>query len=145
MTDLEIKNAKPADKNYFLTDIKGLRILIHKSGFKYWQFRYSYQKQRKIITIGSYPQISLLQARKKALGYQELIANNKDPQFIKRQEQINSEVDTEAQVHKIYEKWLGIQSKKTKKGHLKEPRGFLKCFCFRIFQNTIKIKILSPL
>ncbi|MDO7252564.1 integrase arm-type DNA-binding domain-containing protein [Helicobacter cappadocius] len=45
MTDIEIKNAKPKDKDYSLTDIKGLRILIHRTGHKYWQFRYSYQKQ----------------------------------------------------------------------------------------------------
>lgn len=138
MTEFEIKNAKPADKNYFLTDIKGLRILIHKSGFKYWQFRYSYQKQRKIITIGSYPQISLLQARKKALEFQELIANNKDPQFIKRKEQISSEIDIEAQVHKIYEKWFVMQSKKHKEGTLKRTKRFFEMYFFPYFSKYDK-------
>lgn len=146
MTELEIKNAKPADKNYFLTDIKGLRILIHKLGFKYWQFRYSYQKQRKIIAIGPYPQISLLQARKKALEYQELLTDGKDPQTIKKQTQIESIVDVEGQVHKIYEKWLLIQSKKNKEGTLKRAKRFFEVYFLPYFsKNDRNEEIISSL
>ncbi|PAF51925.1 integrase arm-type DNA-binding domain-containing protein, partial [Helicobacter sp. 13S00477-4] len=130
MTELEIKNAKAKEKNYFLSDINGLRLLIRTSGKKIFEFRYTYQKQRKITTIGHYPHTTLLQARKKALEYQELLANNKDPQAIKKEEAIALIADIEGQVHKIYEKWFDLQEQR--KLHIRTIQR-IKSFIENIF------------
>lgn len=124
MTELEIKKAKSKQKNYFLTDSNGLRLLIRSNGSKVFQFRYTYLKQRKVITIGSYPQISLLQARKKTLEYKEYLANRKDPQAIKKEEVIALIRDADGQVHKIYEKWFEVYSKKVKARTMQRVHSF---------------------
>jgi hypothetical protein len=61
LTELKCKNAKAADKDYPLPDEKGLRLLVRKTGSKTWQLRYRRPTDNKadIVTIGSYPEISL--------------------------------------------------------------------------------------
>ena len=40
LTDIIIKNAKAKDKQYKLTDERGLRLVVHPNGSKYWQMKY---------------------------------------------------------------------------------------------------------
>lgn len=40
LTETEIRNAKPRDKDYKLYDDGGLRLLVRKSGTKVWQYPY---------------------------------------------------------------------------------------------------------
>lgn len=67
LSDLKIKAAKPKDKAYKLTDEKGMYLLIHPNGGKYWRLDYRYadnnKTKRKTLAIGVYPKISLKKAR----------------------------------------------------------------------------------
>lgn len=133
MTDMEIKNAKPKSKPYFLSDSEGLRLLVSTNGSKIFQFRYTYLKQRKIATIGTYPLTSLLQARKKTLEFKELLLNQKDPQRIAREEKYGPD-SPEFQIHKIYERWYELYCKKIKDSTAKRiysffENRFLPYFC----------------
>ncbi|WP_288128815.1 Arm DNA-binding domain-containing protein, partial [Thiomonas sp.] len=40
LTDTAIRNAKSAERQYKLGDEKGLFLLIHPNGSKYWRLRY---------------------------------------------------------------------------------------------------------
>lgn len=65
LTDREIKQAKPKEKMYRLPDGAGLAIKVLTSGSKSWEYRYVNPETLKYDTmiIGSYPEISLAQAR----------------------------------------------------------------------------------
>jgi integrase len=63
LTDLAIKKAVFKDGPYRLTDSKGLTLLIHPNGSKYWQFRYRFADKGKLLALGVYPEISLAEAR----------------------------------------------------------------------------------
>lgn len=63
LTDRQIKNAKPADKAYKLTDGSGLYLQVTPAGGKLWRFDYAIANKRKTLSIGKYPLISLLEAR----------------------------------------------------------------------------------
>ncbi len=78
LTDTKIKNAKPKDKNYKLHDGKGLFIIISKSGGKWWRFKYKFPKD-KVISLGTYPEVGLKEARDKRDEYRKLVANGIDP------------------------------------------------------------------
>ena len=43
LTDTAIRNAKPTDKPYALTDERGLSIQIQPSGGKWWRFRFRFR------------------------------------------------------------------------------------------------------
>jgi hypothetical protein len=57
--------AKPKDKQYKLTDGDGLFLLVHPNGGRYWRFKYRFNGQDKYMTFGTYPEVSLGDAREK--------------------------------------------------------------------------------
>lgn len=63
LTDNQIKNAKPLDKDYTLSDGRGLMLLVKNNGSKLWRLRYTINCKRAHISLGSYPDTSLARAR----------------------------------------------------------------------------------
>jgi hypothetical protein len=66
LSDTTIKNAKPLpDKSYKLPDEKGMYLLVHKNGSKYFRLDYRFTNKRKTLALGIYPDTTLKQAREK--------------------------------------------------------------------------------
>jgi integrase len=65
LSDLEIKNSKPKEKQYKLYDGDGLSIIIFPNGKKKWRYDYTFNKKRNSISLGGYPELSLAAVRKK--------------------------------------------------------------------------------
>ena len=49
LTELEIRNARPKDKSYKLSDGRGLVLLVNPDGSRYWRLRYHHQGREKLI------------------------------------------------------------------------------------------------
>ena len=65
LSKLQIDHAKPRNKPYRLSDGFGLHLLVKPNGSKLWQIRYRFQKKEKIVSLGKYPDVSILAARRK--------------------------------------------------------------------------------
>lgn len=65
LSDMQVRKAAAKDKDYKLTDEKGMYLLVAKTGSKYWRLNYSYGQKRKTLAIGVYPEVSLKEAREK--------------------------------------------------------------------------------
>ena len=52
LTATAVKKAKPRDKQYKLTDSRGMYLLILPSGGKYWRYDYTYNNKRKTLALG---------------------------------------------------------------------------------------------
>jgi len=76
LTDIQLRNAKPAVKDYSITDGQGLSIQITKSGGKWWRFRYRFIGKPKLMSFGTYPEVSLADARDRRVS--RILCN---PQF----------------------------------------------------------------
>ncbi len=79
LTNIKIKNSKAKDKDYKLSDGRGLYLLISKGGGKHWKLKYTFENKEQKLSIGSYPDISLVQAREKRELYKSQIANGINP------------------------------------------------------------------
>ena len=57
LTDKQISNAKPQNKEYTLFDGNGLRLRVKTNGTKTWLFNYTrpHSGKRANMTFGSYP------------------------------------------------------------------------------------------
>lgn len=62
LTDLEVRQSKPRDKDYKLSDAKGLYLLVKTSGTKYLRLKYRFLGKEKLLSIGSYPGVKLSKA-----------------------------------------------------------------------------------
>jgi integrase len=92
LTNTEVKQAKPKDKDYTLLDGEGLQLRVKTSGTKSWLFNYYHPitKKRKNLSLGQYPALTLAEARKQRASSKELLTNNIDPKEY-RDDQLSDE------------------------------------------------------
>lgn len=88
LTEVKVRNAKPAEKPVKLTDGGGIHLLIQPSGSKYWRLQYRYAGKQKMLALGVYPEISLATARLRRDEARKLIANNIDPSEKRKSEKV---------------------------------------------------------
>lgn len=88
LTNTEVKAAKAIDKELSLHDGGGLLLFVKPSGTKTWRFRYYHPqtKKRTTLTFGSYPAISLADARQMREAAKALLEKSIDPQFHQQQQ-----------------------------------------------------------
>jgi hypothetical protein len=67
LNDKQIQNSKPKDKTYYLMDAKGLYLIIAPKGGKWWRFKYTFENKSQTLSLGTYPIVSLVEAREMAL------------------------------------------------------------------------------
>ena len=81
LSDRQLKAVKPKDKDYVLTDGDGLQLRVRVNRSMQWNFNYRHPvtKNRINMALGSYPEVSLAQARKKTVEARELLAQGIDP------------------------------------------------------------------
>lgn len=65
LTQVAITAAKPKAKPYKLSDTAGLSLLIGTGGSKLWRFRYCFGGKEKMLSLGSFPDVTLAHARAK--------------------------------------------------------------------------------
>ncbi|MBD2798467.1 integrase arm-type DNA-binding domain-containing protein, partial [Xenorhabdus sp. 18] len=88
LTDLVIKRAKPKEKAYTLADGNGLSLLIDTNGSKGWRYRYQFAGKTKMISLGTYPVVTLTEARTKRDEARKLVANGINPSEVRKAEKI---------------------------------------------------------
>lgn len=95
LTDIAIRNAKAKDKPYKLGDSLGLFLLVQPSGGKLWRFKYRVDGKEKKLGFGTYPDISLSEARRRRDDARELVAAGKDPSREKQREKTRARLDAD--------------------------------------------------
>lgn len=123
LTDTAIKAAKPQEKPYKLYDGAGLHLLVTPAGGRWWRFRYRFRNREKLISLGTYPERSLADARKALAKARTQVANGVDPSAVRRAEKAAHRNDFKS----IAEDWLKLQEKRLNAGTLARIRaGFVK-------------------
>jgi len=79
LTNLKVQKAKPQARQYKLADERGMYLLIHPKGGKYWRLDYRFEGRRKTLAIGTHPETSLKEARKKRDRARSDIEDGIDP------------------------------------------------------------------
>ncbi|RJQ76185.1 MAG: DUF4102 domain-containing protein [Desulfobacteraceae bacterium] len=79
LTDTKVRNAKPKEKQYKLFDTDGLYLLVSPAGGKWWRFKYRLGGKEKLISFGTYPEVTLADARDKRTDARRLVARGIDP------------------------------------------------------------------
>ncbi len=84
LTDTAIRNAKPKEKPYKLADGGGLHVLVTREGSKLWRLKYRVGGIEKLLSFGKYPQVTLQEAREKALEAKRDLRTGIDPSHAKK-------------------------------------------------------------
>jgi integrase len=106
---VDVRDAKPRDKDFKLTDGAGLYLLVKKNGTKCWRLAYRYLGKQKTLSMGTYPAISLAQARDERHKAKKLMAEGKDPgreKQVKKDEEKRTVANT---FTGLAEEWFKLQ------------------------------------
>lgn len=79
LSEMEIKKAKPKEKQYKLFDGDGLFLLVFPNGLKRWRLNYSFNKKTNTLAVGNYPDMSLKEARDKRVEIRRGIKEGINP------------------------------------------------------------------
>ena len=63
LTDTGIRNVKPDDKPFKMSDEKGMFLYVASTGGKLWRLKYRFDGKEKLLSLGAYPDVSLKDAR----------------------------------------------------------------------------------
>lgn len=116
LTDIKVKTAKSADKDYKLSDGKGLFLLVKKSGSKYWRMKYRIDGREKLLAIGVYPDTSLASARKACNTAREQLTQGIDPSQHKQASKAARKNAVANNFEAVAREWLTRRGKKSESG-----------------------------
>ncbi len=118
LTDTKIKALKPKEKIQSIRDDRGLFFVITPQGGRGWRFRYRHSGKEKMVSLGTYPEVSLATAREKRDELRKVIAQGLDPSA-KRQEQKIAQINT---LDVVFEDWYKKRSQEWNEAHASRNR-----------------------
>ncbi len=111
LTDLEIRGAKPSEKVRKLADGVGLQLWVMPNGGKYWRYEYRHLGKRKLLALGTYPDVSLEKARQKVNDARSNVADDLDPAAIKKLKKAQQKLSAENTFQAVAEKLVARKRK----------------------------------
>lgn len=96
LVEADIISAKPGLKHIKMFDGKGLYLLVTPSGSKYWRVKYRFCGKEKLLSLGSYPKVSLPVARLLCNEARQLLSEGLDPSDYRKKQKARRKAESSA-------------------------------------------------
>ena len=106
LTDKTIKSLVPGEKKTRHFDAGGLYLEVAPSGGKWWRLKFRYGGKEKRLSLGTYPTVSLREARERRDGAKKMLANGIDPSAARKEEKAEARAASET-FEVIAREWHG--------------------------------------
>lgn len=103
VTDVTFRNATTKEKPHKVHDVRGLFLLVNPNGSKWWRLRYTLAGKDALMSLGTYPDVSLADARKARDAARRLIAQGLNPVHARRVEEAERTAGTFAA---LLDEWI---------------------------------------
>lgn len=146
LTNTEVKQAKPKAKEYNLADGGGLALKVKPSGSKNWVFNYirPFLNKRTNIGFGTYPAVSLLEARKLRDEARSLLAKNIDPKEHRDKEYAQQEQAYSNTLEAVATAWFEIKKSSITENYAEGLWRSLELHVFPTLGKTPIHKLEAP-
>lgn len=108
LTDMQARKAAAKDRAYKLTDGAGLHLFVSAAGGKLWRYRYEIGGKEKLLSLGSYPEVSLSEARAGRDRARDLLRNGKDPSTAKKLNRLVSAERASETFEALAKEWFDL-------------------------------------
>ncbi|MBF0503315.1 MAG: integrase arm-type DNA-binding domain-containing protein [Candidatus Riflebacteria bacterium] len=119
LTDTAVRLAKPGEKPKKMFDGHGLFLLVTKAGGKCWRLKYRHLGVEKLLALGTYPEITLKEARDRRDQARKLLANDVDPGDNKKAAKAATTERTTNSFEVIAREWFAGKTDHMVPGHRK--------------------------
>ncbi|MFK5734852.1 tyrosine-type recombinase/integrase [Pseudomonas urmiensis] len=147
LTDRQLKAVKVKDKDYVLSDGDGLQLRVRSNGSMLWNFNYRepITKSRINMGLGPYPELSLANARKKAVEARELLAQGIDPKAQRNTLVEAKRAETEHTFENVATAWFELKKDSVTPAYAKDIWRSLTLHAFPDLKTTPLSKITAPM
>ncbi|MCW5704913.1 MAG: integrase arm-type DNA-binding domain-containing protein [Bradyrhizobium sp.] len=138
LSDTACRNAKASDKLRKLSDGGGLQLWVQPTGAKLWRLAYRLHGKQRLLAIGTYPVISLVEARRIRENSKRDLAAGIDPSQRKRTEklQLASGITT---FQSVAEEYVAKQKREGRASNTIDKIEWLLSFAYpHIGRSTLK-------
>lgn len=144
LSDIAIKNAKKAEKPYKLYDDAGLFIQISASGGKWWRFKYRFEGKEKLLSLGTYPEVSLKAARERRDAARSLVADGIDPSENRKAIKAAKHGNAANSFEVVAREWVASYMANKSEGHKTKVLRRFELYLFPWLGNKPVSEITAP-
>lgn len=145
LTDTALRAAKPTDKPYKLYDERGLYLIVNPNGGKWWRLKYYLEGKEKTISLGTYPDVTLAQARGKRDDAKELVAGNTDPSRHRKETKAKSKLDAQNTFKAVATNWHALHNKNKSQRHQQRVQRWLEFYLYPTLGDKAVSSITAPM
>ena len=147
LSDRQLKAVKPKDKDYVLTDGDGLQLRVRVNRSMQWNFNYRHPvtKNRINMALGSYPEVSLAQARKKTVEARELLAQGTDPKAQRNELLEAKRAETEHTFENVATAWFELKKDSVTPAYAEDIWRSLTLHVFPTMKSTPLSEVNAPM
>ena len=117
LTDKAVRAATTRDKAYKLADSRGLHLHISASWHKSWRYKYRFERKERLLTLGTYPEVSLADAREKRDEAKKILREGRDPRHAAKRGRLVGADDSGKSFEKVAREWHALQIERWKPVH----------------------------
>lgn len=145
LTDTALRNSKPTDKPYKMYDERGLYLIVNPSGGKWWRLKYRLEGKEKTISLGTYPEVTLSQARGKRDDARSLVAGNTDPSRHRKETKAKSKLDAQNTFKAVATDWHALHNKNKSQRHQQRVQRWLEFYLYPTLGDKAVSSITAPM
>lgn len=151
LSDAAIRKAKPKEKPYKLFDGSGLFLLVTptkngklppNAGGKWWRFKYRFKGKEKLLSFGTYPEISLASARDRRDAARKQVASGVDPSVSRKEEK--EQWSGEGSFEAVAREWIELKSPGWSPSHTNKTISILEKDVFPYIGSRPIAEITPP-
>ncbi|KWR80321.1 MULTISPECIES: tyrosine-type recombinase/integrase [Cupriavidus] len=145
LTDTKIRNAKPRERSYKLFDGGGLYLEVMADGRKLWRFKYvrpSGAENR--LGFGTYPGVTLAQARAQRDAARSHVADGKDPGAVKQDQRRAAKIAAGNSFEAVARDWHATQKESWSEVYAGKVIASLENDVFPVMGSTPIADIRAP-
>jgi len=144
LSDTAIRNAKPTNKAFKIYDEQGLFIQIMPSGGKWWRFKFRFNGKENLISLGTYPEVSLKTAREKRDDARRLLAEGINPSELRKANKASKRHNATNSFESIAREWLASHMKNKAETHKSKVQRRLETYIFPWVGNKPINELSAP-
>lgn len=130
LTDMACRKAQAKEKPYKLSDSAGLFLLVTAAGGKYWRMKYRIAGKEKLLALGVYPEVALIEARDKRNKARKMVLDGVDPSHEKKTAKRAAELKGDNTFQRVAIAWLALQRGKLAASTTENIRAALTAHAF---------------
>lgn len=112
LSEMTVRQAKAKDKAYKLSDSEGLYLYVSTAGHRSWRLKYRFAGKERRLILGSYPALSLKEARDRKFEARKLLASGKDPGVEAKKAAMSASITAANTFEEIARGWFRLQEER---------------------------------